>query len=436
MMRIAVIGSGIAGLTAAYRLSALHEVTVFEAGASIGGHTATVDVHLDGRDYAIDTGFIVYNDWTYPNFIALLDELGVKSQPTDMGFSVKDPRSGFEYSGSSLGTLFAQRSNLLNPKFWRMLADILRFNRQAIADLDAGRLDLALTLGDYLDANGYGEYFRARYLVPMGAAIWSASTRAMLEFPLLFFVRFFRNHGLLSIDDRPQWRVLTGGSRSYLAPLSAPFRERVFTGTPVRAITRDADGVAITTAQFGTQRFDQVVIATHSDQALAMLRDASPDEREILGAIPYRENDVILHTDASVLPQRRAAWASWNYQLHDDPRHPAVLSYNMNILQGLNDAASAKPPHTFCVTLNRDDHIDPAKILGCFRYAHPEFTVAGIAAQQRWSDINGVNRTWFCGAYWRNGFHEDGVVSGLRVAHALGACAAPLDHARRAEVVS
>ena len=427
--RIAVIGSGIAGLTAAYRLSTQHDVSVFEANPVIGGHTATIDVSLDGRDYAIDTGFIVFNDWTYPNFIALMNELGVQSQPTEMGFSVKDPRSGFEYCGSSLGSLFAQRRNAFNPKFWRMLADIVRFNREAIADLDSGRLDPALTLGEYLAANRYGDYFCRRYLVPMGAAIWSASTQAMLQFPLLFFVRFFRNHGLLSVNQRPQWRVLKGGSRSYLEPLTAPYRERVFTSTPVLNIRRHADRVDITTARFGTQSFDAVVIAAHSNQALAMLDDASASERDILGAIPYRDNTVILHTDDSVLPQRRRAWASWNYQLHDDQKQPAVLSYDMNILQGIES------PHTFCVTLNavtsnQRSAIDPAKVLGRFCYAHPEFTVPGIAAQQRWREINGVNRTWFCGAYWRNGFHEDGVVSGLRVAHALGACAAPLEQAQ------
>ena len=424
--RIAVIGSGIAGLTAAYHLSQQFDVTVFEANPTLGGHTATVDVELDQRTYAIDTGFIVFNDWTYPNFIALMAELGVATQPTDMGFSVKCPRTGFEYAGSSLRSLFAQRRNLLNPKFWRMLSDIVSFNRESIADVDSGTLDPALTLGAYLKQRGYGDYFCERYLVPMGAAIWSASTRAMLEFPLQFFVQFFRNHGLLSINDRPQWRVLTGGSRSYIEPLTARYRDTIHTATPVLGIRRFADGVDVFTKRLGALRFDQVVIAAHSDQALAMLEDASVAEREILGAIPYQNNEVILHTDHRVLPQRRSAWASWNYQLSDHDAQPAVLTYDMNILQGM-DVQSLNSQHTFCVTLNRSDNIDPKKILRRFNYAHPVFTASGLVAQRRWSEINGVNRTWFCGAYWRNGFHEDGVVSGLRVAHELGACPHPVD---------
>jgi predicted NAD/FAD-binding protein len=413
-LKIAVIGTGISGLTAAHLLSRGHEVTVYEAGASVGGHTATVDVELQGRTYAVDTGFIVFNDWTYPNFIKLMDQLGVASRPTTMGFSVRDARDGFEYCGSDFNGLFAQRRNLVNPKFWRMLCDILRFNREAAADLAAGRADDQTTLGDYLDARGYGSYFIDRFLVPMGAAIWSASTRNMREFPLLFFLRFCENHGLLSVNKRPQWRVIDGGSRSYLGPICAPFAERIHVATPIRTVRRYADGVDIDSERLGTQRFDQVVIATHSDQALALLADATPAEREVLGAIPYQDNEVILHTDASLLPRSRRAWASWNYHLTADEHDCAVLTYNMNMLQGID------APETFCVTLNNTAAIDPAKILRRFRYAHPVFSRAGIAAQQRWSEVNGVNRTWFCGAYWRNGFHEDGLVSALRVCEALG----------------
>jgi predicted NAD/FAD-binding protein len=412
--KIAVIGTGIAGLTSAYLLSRRYQVTVFEANAAIGGHTATVDVDVDNRRYAIDTGFIVYNDWTYPNFIRLMDELGVASQPTEMSFSVKREKGDFEYSGSNLNTLFAQRSNVFNPSFLRMISDILRFNKEAEHDLATGRIDPAATLGNYLRQHGYGDYFIWRFLVPMGAAIWSASTPSMLDFPLQFFLRFFKNHGLLTVDQRPQWRVLRGGSRSYLAPLIAPLQQRIHISTPVRSIRRTPDGVFIGSERFGEQQFDAVVIATHSDQALTLLSDASNAERAILDAIPYRDNDVVLHTDASLLPRRRLAWASWNYHLSAAQPDHAVLTYNMNILQSIT------APSTFCVTLNNTAAIDAAKILRRFRYAHPVFTLAGTAAQQRWQEINGVNRSWFCGAYWRNGFHEDGVVSALRVCAALG----------------
>ncbi|HUH38063.1 MAG TPA: FAD-dependent oxidoreductase [Spongiibacteraceae bacterium] len=412
-MKIAVIGTGISGLVAAYLLQREHELTVFEAGPAIGGHTATVDVELQGETYAVDTGFIVYNDRTYPNFIRLMDELGVASQPTDMGFSVKLAAADYEYSGSSLNSLFACRRNLVSPAHWRMLRDILRFNREAVADLERGAIGPDTTLGEYLTANHYGEYFIQRYLVPMGAAIWSASTRDMRAFPLQFFVRFFKNHGLLSVNQRPQWRVLKGGSRSYLKPLTAGFAERIHTGTPVTALRRDADGAWLTSAR-GEERFDQVVIATHADQALAMLTDPSAAEREVLGALPYRDNDVVLHTDASVLPRRQLAWASWNYGLEAGEQARAVLTYNMNILQSL------PAPQTLCVTLNNTDAIASDRILRRFNYAHPVFTVAGMQAQARWADINGVARSWYCGAYWRNGFHEDGVVSALRVCAALG----------------
>ena len=412
-MKIAVIGSGISGLASAHYLSERHEVWMFEAGSRVGGHTATVDVQLGTRRYAIDTGFIVFNDWTYPNFIRLLDELGVPSQPTEMGFSVSDPASGLEYAGASLDTLFAQRRNLLSPPFIAMVRDILRFNREAVADLDAGRLSADETLGAYLARNGYGERFRDQYLVAMGAAIWSADCASVLDFPASFFLRFFRNHGLLSVKNRPQWRVIEGGSREYLRPLCARFEKRIRTATAVKNVIRlPQGGIELVLNGGERQRFDQVVIATHSDQALQMLAEPTAGERAILGAIPYQRNDVVLHTDTRLLPRNRKTWSSWNYTL-DARDKPAVVTYNMNILQGI------EAPETFCVTLNNSAAINPVKVLGRFQYDHPVFSLAGQAAQGRWDEINGVADTWYCGAYWHNGFHEDGVVSALRVVEAL-----------------
>ncbi len=411
-MDIAVIGSGISGLSCAHYLSRQHRVTVFEAGTQIGGHTATVDVKLGTRRYAVDTGFIVYNDWTYPNFIALLDELGVSSRPTEMGFSVNDIESGLEYSGSSINTLFAQRRNLASPRFLGMVRDILRFNREAVADLDGGLLQAGETLGHYLERKRYGAAFSSHYLVPMASAIWSSDCASVTDFPLEFFLRFFRNHGLLSVNNRPQWRVVEGGSREYLRPLCQRFEDRIHTASAVTHINRDPRGVDLSLRDGRSFRFDQVVIATHSDQALNMLADASQEERAILGALPYQDNEVVLHTDVRLLPRNRKTWSSWNYRLGVDSGR-AVVTYNMNILQGLN------APETFCVTLNDTASINPNRVLGTFNYAHPVFSLEGIKAQQRWQDINGSRNTWYCGAYWHNGFHEDGVVSALRVADGI-----------------
>jgi predicted NAD/FAD-binding protein len=410
-VKIAVIGSGISGLTCAYYLSKAHDVTVFESAARIGGHTATVDVQLGPRKYAIDTGFIVYNDWTYPNFIELLNELGVSSKATSMGFSVKDSATGLEYSGSSISALFAQRRNLLSPKFLRMVRDIVAFNKESQLDLEMGSLRPDETLGEYLQRRRYSKSFRQWYLIPMASAIWSASWQAIEAFPAQFFLRFFKNHGLLSITNRPQWRVIDGGSREYLAPLTARFAHKIITKAPVTDLERRPNGVRF---KAGGQLydFDQVVIATHSDQALAMLKDASTSERSILGAIPYQRNDVVLHTDDQILPRNRKTWTSWNYALTPN-RNEAVVTYNMNILQGL------QAPETFCVTLNQTHGINPNRILGRFSYDHPVFSLEGIAAQERWDEINGVNNTWYCGAYWHNGFHEDGVSSALRVAQTM-----------------
>ncbi|MCU0122910.1 FAD-dependent oxidoreductase [Pseudomonas vlassakiae] len=412
-MRIAIIGSGIAGLTCAHLLSRRHAVTVFEAADRVGGHTHTVDVHWRGQQYAVDTGFIVFNDWTYPQFIRLLQHLGVRSRVTEMSFSVHDPLSGFEYNGHDLLSLFAQRRNLLSPGFWGMLRDVLRFNRQALADLDQQRIDGATTLGSYLRDNRYGQRFIEHYIVPMGSAIWSMSRADMLHFPLQFFVRFCRNHGLLSVNQRPQWRVIEGGSRSYLAPLCQPFAEHIRLNCPVQRVSRDDEGVNVTWAA-GSERFDKVVFACHSDQALALLDAPSEQEQEILGAIHYASNDVVLHTDTRLLPRRRRAWASWNYRLGGSEEAPAALTYDMNILQGID------APVTFCVSLNQTALIDPAQILARFEYAHPQYSLAAVAAQARQGELQGPLHSYYCGAYWANGFHEDGVLSALNVARHFG----------------
>ncbi len=411
--KIAIIGTGIAGLTCARLLSRKYEVRVLEQAERIGGHTATKDVTVGGRRFAVDTGFIVYNDWTYPNFIALMDELGIKGSPTDMSFSLSDKASGLEYAGSNLNTLFAQRRNLLSPRFLGMLRDIMHFNRKAVQDLDSGRVAEDMSLGTYLEQGRYGRAFRDYYLVPMGSAIWSADLSVMLDFPLVFFLRFFRNHGLLSVSVRPQWRVIQGGSREYLRPLIAPFEDSIRTRVNISHVQRQLDGVQITFVDGTQERYDHVVFACHSDQALALLTDPSEREAAILSAIPYQSSNVTLHTDIRLLPRNRRVWSSWNYQRRDGQER-ATVTYNMNILQGLT------APETFCVTLNDRTAINPHQILGEFDYAHPVFTLEGMRAQQGWADING-DRSWYCGAYWRNGFHEDGVWSALRVARALGA---------------
>ncbi|MFA0810217.1 NAD(P)/FAD-dependent oxidoreductase [Microbulbifer epialgicus] len=413
-MRIAIVGSGISGLTAAYLLSRKHEITLFEAKSRLGGHTATVEVKEGDRPLAIDTGFIVFNDWTYPNFIRLLDELGIRSQPTSMGFSVRCDKEDFEYAGNNLNSLFSQRSSLFSAGHWRMLWDIMRFNRSALRDWREGRLHDGLTLGEYLPANGYSTEFTNRYLVPMGSAIWSASFAQVLEFSVDFFVRFFLNHGLLNLLRRPQWQVIHGGSRSYIGPLKAPYADKIRLSTPVRSVRRTGKGVELIVSTGEECSFDAIVFACHSDQALQCLGDATAMERQVLGAIPYTLNEVVLHTDTTMLPRHRRSWSSWNYRLVTERNQLPILTYNMNILQGL------KTRKTYCVTLNAEKRIDPYKILAHFEYAHPQFSLTASQAQQQWPLINGVNRTWFCGAYWANGFHEDGVNSALRVAESLG----------------
>ncbi|WP_350023212.1 NAD(P)/FAD-dependent oxidoreductase [Pseudomonas protegens] len=412
-MKIAIIGSGIAGLTCAYVLNRRHDIRVFEAGSWIGGHTHTVEVSHNGETQSVDTGFIVFNDWTYPNFIRLLGQIGVKFKPTEMSFSVCDPASGLEYNGNNLNSLFAQRRNLLSPGFWGMLRDILRFNKTALLDLQQQRIAADTTLGDYLKNQGYGERFIQHYIVPMGSAIWSMSRVQMLGFPLQFFVRFFKNHGLLSVNNRPQWCVIEGGSSRYIEPLTASFRQHIRLDCPVQRVERDETGVLIHSAA-GSERFDKVVFACHSDEALQLLASPSRAEREILQALPYADNDVVLHTDTRLLPRRRLTWASWNYRLDASGDKAAAVTYDMNILQGL------KSDTTFCVSLNQTAVIDPTQILARFTYAHPQYSLEAVAAQARWSELQGAQHSFYCGAYWANGFHEDGVVSALRVAQAFG----------------
>ncbi|MEX3073468.1 NAD(P)/FAD-dependent oxidoreductase [Vibrio alginolyticus] len=413
-MKIAIVGTGISGLTCGYYLHKEHEITLFEANDYIGGHTATVDVNIDGNDYAVDTGFIVYNDRTYPNFINMMKEIGVEGVPTQMSFSVRNNGSGLEYNGHTITTLFAQKRNWANPAFYRFIFEILRFNKLAKSFADKEDTSIQ-TLGEFLDENKFSAYFSDNYILPMGAAIWSSTLADMRAFPLMFFLRFFLNHGLLDVTNRPQWYVIKGGSRAYIPPLTKGFEDKIRLNSPVESVTR-SKGRVLLHVNGTTEWFDEVIFACHSDQAMKMLDDSSVDERTILGDMAYQANEVVLHTDTSLLPKRKAAWASWNYLLDgkkgDHLKLPS-LTYNMNILQHLNSE------HTFCVTLNSTEQIDERKMLRTFTYHHPVFTTESIAAQQRKDEIQGISNTWFCGAYWYNGFHEDGVRSALDVVKAL-----------------
>jgi len=414
-LKIAIVGSGISGLSCAHYLSKVHDVTVFEANDYLGGHTNTEDIKVNGESFAINTGFIVYNDWTYPNFIKLLDELNVATEASDMSFSVSCKNTGLEYSGSSFGSLFAQPKNLLSLAHWRMLKDIVRFNKEAKEALQNETL-LDGTLGEFIATKGYGNRFRDKYIVPMAAAIWSASNEVILAFPLRFFLRFFNNHGLLNIEDRPQWRVVSGGSRSYIAPLCERFKDQIHLNTAVSRITRHTDSVTLHfKGNRPPQHFDKVVLACHSDQALEMLDQPTDDELNILGAIPYQANDVVLHTDESVMPKQRKAWASWNYHIPQHVTQSATVSYYMNQLQNFKVGSP-----DFFVSLNQGQYIDETKIIKRFNYYHPVFSADGTAAQGQKDRINGHHNTYYCGAYWRNGFHEDGVVSAIDVAKLLG----------------
>ena len=411
-MRIAVVGSGIAGLASAWLLSRKHEVTLYEANDYLGGHTHTHDVVQQDRSYRIDTGFIVYNPTHYPLLTRLFSELGVASQPTSMSFSVHNEATGLEYNAATLDTLFSQRSNLWSPRFLRMVRDLMRFYREAPALLQ--QLDDTTSLGDYLIQHRYGAAFRDEHLVPMASALWSSPPRQILGFPVRYLMQFMANHQMLQISDRPQWRVVQGGSTSYVQALRERWRVRERLKCAVRSIRRGANGAEVQSIA-GVEHFEQIVLACHSDQALALLADADEREQSILGAMPYQVNDTVLHTDASVLPVRRKAWAAWNAWLPRDPSEACTVSYCMNLLQGIES------PEPFVVTLNRTGAIDPDKILRRMSYHHPVYTRDSVAAQRRKAEIQGHRRTWFAGAYWGWGFHEDGMRSALEVAEALGA---------------
>jgi len=411
-VRIAVVGAGVSGLVAAWILSREHEVAVFEKDSRVGGHTKTVDAPAGDRTWPVDTGFIVHNRETYPNFTRILSTLGVGTRESTMSFSVKCEGSGLEYCPSTFGTLFAQRRNLFRPAFWRMLRDAVRLRGEMPAILSED--GYGTTLGEYLRQGGYSTAFIEEFLIPMGAAIWSADPERFRNVPLRFFVRFFANHRFLEQEGQPGWRVIEGGSRRYLEPLTAAFRDRIATDAEVASIRRREDGVDVHLAGGETRSFDQVVVATHSDQALALLSDPGAAEKAILGAIPYQENDTLLHTDVSLLPKRRKVWAAWNFHRLPGRGGRAVVTYDMSILQGI------RAPEEFLLTLNREEAVDPSRVLYRTVYHHPVYTAEALAAQSRWGEINGVRRTWFCGAYWGYGFHEDGVNSALAVTRALG----------------
>ncbi len=411
-MRIAVVGSGIAGLASAWLLSRCHEVVLYEAQSHLGGHTHTHDIDIGGRRYAVDTGFIVCNPLNYPLFNAMLRELGVGTRPTTMSFSVRNDRSGLEYAAGSLNLMFLQRRRLASPRHWRMITDILRFYREAPALLDLP--DAGPDLGDYLDAHRYSAGFAEDHLIPMASALWSSPSAQVRHFPAKYLVQFMANHHMLKVKDRPQWQVIDGGSQAYVRALTASWSVEVRLPCPVRRVCRVDGGVLIDADGHAPERYDQAVLACHSDQALALIEAPRDAEREILGAIAYQANDTVLHTDASQLPRDRRAWSAWNALVPADAADDCTVSYCMNVLQGIDC------PQPLVVTLNRTAHIDPTCILRRMYYQHPIYTRASVAAQARRAEINGVDRLWFAGAYWGWGFHEDGMRSAVDVARALG----------------
>ena len=411
MKRIAVVGSGISGLSAAYYLSRGHEVHVFESDNRVGGHTHTVMVDSDQGQIAVDTGFIVHNDRTYPNFCRLMGELGVAAQASDMSFGVTSLNGTFEYSSRGLEGFFAQKSNYLSPRHYTLLREILRFNREAPKVLENPDAE-ALTLGEFLDAGGYSPVFADRYLVPMAGAVWSMAPDVMPRFPIVTLVRFMRNHGMLGLNTHPKWKVIRGGSHSYLGPLTAPFERRIATGAFITSVERSDSGVTLRFADRPARQFDDVVFACHGDQILPLLARPTQAEREVLGSFTTTRNETCLHTDSAMLPKRAAARASWNYLLGDSGK--VTVTYHMNRLQSLQTVDD------YCVTLNANGALDAGRVLRRMVYEHPLYTREAVRAQERWAEISGKHHTHFCGAYWSYGFHEDGVRSGMRVAETLG----------------
>ena len=410
-LKIAIIGTGISGLTSAYLLSKKHDLTIYEKNNYIGGHTHTHKVKDNNQFLNIDSGFIVYNENTYPNFIKLLDMINVKRQHTDMGFSVKSSKIDFEYAGNSLNSIFSKKTNLLNLSFLKMIYDIIRFNKLSNKELNSNNLDL--TLKEYLKNNTFSKYFINNYIIPMGSAIWSTSPKLMLDMPAYFFIRFFKNHGLLQITNRPQWWVIKNGSKQYVKKLIKNFKDNIKLNTTIKSIKRINNKVHIQLDN-DVEIFDKVVIATHSDQALQLLNKPTNDEKNILNSIKYQKNIALMHTDHTILPKRKLAWSSWNYLINKNKNDLVTLTYNMNILQSL------KSDTTFCVTINNTKNLDKSKIIKEIVYHHPLFTSNSVKAQAKKDDICGMNNTYYCGAYWGYGFHEDGVKSALDVCKKFG----------------
>ena len=400
-MKIAIVGSGISGNSLAYTLSKEHDITLFEKNNRLGGHSHTHEIISQGKKINVDTGFIVFNKKTYPLFTKLLDELNVHYEKSDMSFSVFSKDRNFEYNGTTLNTLFSQRKNIFNYKFIKMIYEIIKFNKVALTLLSA---KTEISLETFLRQNNFSDYFCKNYILPMGSAIWSSNINSMLKFPAVFFVKFFNNHGMLNINDRPQWLTVTNGSKEYVEKLTASIKKNIRLNCPVKAVKRNKDSVEIKSSD-GTEIFDYIFFACHSDEALKLIIDPSAQEKEVLSSIPYSKNEVTLHTDESIMPNNKLTWAAWNYNIDSTNDMPIALTYNMNILQNL------KTQQTILVTLNDNGNINPEKVLKKINYDHPLFSLRSVEAQKNYGIISGVNRTGYAGAYWGNGFHEDGISS-------------------------